>query len=141
MTEANQAVTIIPPLSSTPPPCNPALDNPAVMHCCLAHRRAYEIELERRGDKEGDIRYSHDAQYAYRRTLPPLTGYKNIRDFIACVAHGVLIQAIPERQGSTLLYAAQVALSTIPSDRRTLKTGSQEPPADCARKPRKRGGE
>jgi hypothetical protein len=45
--------------------------------------------------------------------MPPLSGYENIRDFIACVAHAMLIGAIQSEQGSKLLYAAQVALCTV----------------------------
>jgi hypothetical protein len=41
--------------------------------------------------------------------MPPLSGPENIRDFIACVAHAMLIGAILGPDGARLLYAAQVA--------------------------------
>lgn len=44
---------------------------------------------------------------------PPLSGADNIRDFIACVAHGMLIAAIEGPAGARLLYAAQVAHCTL----------------------------
>jgi hypothetical protein len=45
--------------------------------------------------------------------LPPLSGFENIRDFIACVAHAMLIGAIMDNLGTKLLYAAQIALTTV----------------------------
>ena len=49
------------------------------------------------------------AAAAYQRTLPTLWGMENIRDFIACVAHGMAIDAIEGAAACRLLYAAQVA--------------------------------
>ncbi|HUD57072.1 MAG TPA: hypothetical protein VMR02_17705 [Terracidiphilus sp.] len=46
---------------------------------------------------------------AYREALPPLCGTGNIRDFIACVAHGIALDVFDVREASKLLYAAQVA--------------------------------
>jgi hypothetical protein len=43
--------------------------------------------------------------------MPPLLGAENIREFIACVAHGMLIGAIENKDATRLLYAAQVAFS------------------------------
>jgi hypothetical protein len=45
--------------------------------------------------------------------MPPLAGYESIRDFIACAAHGILIDAIPQKRANQLLYAAQVALASL----------------------------
>ena len=46
---------------------------------------------------------------AFCKAIPPLRGRANIREFIDCVAHGMLINIIQPNQGSKLLYAAQVA--------------------------------
>ena len=45
--------------------------------------------------------------------MPDLSGYQDIRDFIACVAHGMLIGAIDAIEGPKLLYAAQVASGVL----------------------------
>ena len=45
--------------------------------------------------------------------MPPLSGHENICDFIACVAHGILIEAISGSDGARLLYAAQVAHTAL----------------------------
>jgi hypothetical protein len=56
---------------------------------------------------------AHKAGPAYCKAMPPLADYESIRDFIACAAHGILIDAIPKKSASQLLYAAQVALATL----------------------------
>ena len=56
---------------------------------------------------------------AFCRAMPPLRGRANIREFIDCVAHGMLINAIPANQGSKLLYAAQVAFTATNGAKKT----------------------
>jgi hypothetical protein len=41
--------------------------------------------------------------------MPPLTGSRNVRNFIACTAYGILLGAIDHKEASKLLDAAQVA--------------------------------
>ena len=99
-------------------PC-PSLDNPAVARCVDIWERAYQAHTMKR-----NTGYNPDniAGKAYRRAMPPLTGYQNICDFIACVGYGLLIGAVHEDSAGKLLYAAQVAFSTLPKP-------SKAPPA------------
>ena len=60
-----------------------------------------------------EVLASVEADTAFRNALPPLSGYENICDFVACIAHAILIEAIQMEQASKLLYAAQIALSAI----------------------------
>ncbi len=53
------------------------------------------------------------AEKAYLDAMPSLSGHENIRDFVACVTNAMLIGAITDNQGTKLLYAAQVALTTV----------------------------
>jgi hypothetical protein len=94
-----------PPLT---PDVNPALQNPAVAHCC----EVWESTL-RQALKECNSRaFARVAAHrAYQESLPPLNGDENIRNFIACVAHGMLQGSILSPDGARLLYAAQVAKS------------------------------
>jgi len=96
-------------LPSKPPnPHGPAAENPAVFRCCQAYTVALveAIDLEKsRIARESDI------GRAYRDALPPLAGRENITDFIACVAHGMLLNVISGPDAARLLYAAQVAHS------------------------------
>ncbi len=85
---------------------NPALANPAVAHCCKAWKRAYRAAI---AEDEFDVLAYRKAGEAYRAAMPPLASRENGSDFVACVAHGILINAISETCGSKLLYAVQVA--------------------------------
>jgi hypothetical protein len=97
---------------------SPALANPTVAHCVSAWERVYKITLAK--EKSRPLA-SYEASKAYREAMPPLSGYENIRDFIACTAHAMLIGAIEGDQGTKLLYAAQVALCTVRSQPATPK--------------------
>ena len=103
----------------------------AIKRCCAAWQHAYDAYLE---GKENSI-LSRDfaatsAGPAFCRAMPPLAGYENICDFIACAAHGILIEAIPEKRANQLLYAAQVALSSLKRKPKTSKkrNSSTHPP-------------
>ena len=87
----------------------PARENLCVARCCNAWERAYQATA---ADGKSDYFCRIDASVAYRNSMPSLSGFDSARDFVACVAHGLLIGAIPAEQASKLLYAAQVALST-----------------------------
>lgn len=89
---------------------SPASANPAIARCLQVRERVYREELA--SGKNKTIA-SIDADEAYRNAMPPLSGYENIRDFIACTAHAMLINIIMGEQGAKLLYAAQVALSSV----------------------------
>lgn len=89
----------------------------AVQRCC----NAWSESLKDNPHKDHPFgRALEDAQAAYRRAMPLLIGYDNIRDFIACVAQGMLLGAISDTQSSRLLYAAQVAQGALrsPSSRK-----------------------
>lgn len=58
---------------------------------------------------------------AYCSMVPKLSGADDVRDFIACVALGILIGIFPHAEGTRLLYATQVAYSALPSPKRRKK--------------------
>jgi hypothetical protein len=67
---------------------------------------------------------------AFRQLMPPLSGHENIRNFIACAAQGILMDVISGSDGARLLYAAQVAHSTMtPSSHSRKSTPIAEPTA------------
>jgi hypothetical protein len=107
----------------------PALDpNPkpartAIKRCCAAWQRAYDAYLEgTSGSGMDKVFAAHHAGPAYCGAMPPLAGYEGIRDFIACAAHGILIEAIPEKRANQLLYAAQIALVSLNYEPKTRKS-------------------
>jgi hypothetical protein len=98
----------------------PALDlnakqaRAAIKRCCAEWQRSYDAYMEKsKGSSTDKIFAAHHAHPAYCKAMPPLAGYESIRDFIACAAHGILIEAIPQKRANQLLYAAQVALASL----------------------------
>ncbi|WP_263357477.1 hypothetical protein [Acidicapsa ligni] len=126
-------------VSQIPPPeppdltgaaTDPTTGNPAVTQCCNAYGNALE-----KAATSGELKFDavQQAEKAYRRALPALSGAENIRDFLACIAHGMLIGAIRIEDGTRLTYVAQVAYNARPIEpkiRRNLlqelKTASNE---------------
>ena len=99
---------------------SPALQNPAVAHCCQLWESTGSQAL-----KEGRslVLAGVAAHKACQRSLPPLTGLENIQDFIACVAHGMLQGSILSPEGARQLYAAQIAKSVAPQLGVTTRRG------------------
>jgi hypothetical protein len=104
------------------PEGSPVLQNPAVAYCCQVWE-ATHLQSLKAGRKPTFARV--DAHRAYQQALPPLIGLENIQNFIACVAHGMLMGSILHRHGTTLLYAAQVAKSTANSAGTQPKTPAE----------------
>lgn len=84
----------------------------AIKRCCAAWQRSIDAYMETSGSTD-TIYATCKAGPAYCKAMPPMVGYEGIRDFLACAAHGILIEAIPEKRANQLLYAAQVALATL----------------------------
>jgi hypothetical protein len=98
---------------------SPARQLPAVAFCCDAWEAAFLAAFSK--DQKG-FRACGPANRAYRNALPPLCGYQGISDFIACVAYGMVIDAIQDSSGDRLLHAAQVALATLRHQPKTPQT-------------------
>jgi hypothetical protein len=101
----------------------PAL-NPAVARCCQAHAETWKAG-QAKGDHEFDVR--NTAAKAYRLAMPTLSSEDSIHDFIACVAHGILMKAFEDRQATQLLYAAQVASGALARTRKSQKRSQLRP--------------
>ena len=89
---------------------SPAHANPAVSRCCSAWGQAFQ---QARSQGKGEVYSGIDAAQAFRRNLPALDSVDAVRDFIACVAQGMLLGAITGPDGARLLYAAQVTNTTL----------------------------
>lgn len=111
-----------------------AESNPTVFRCCEAYRDAYQSALDERVDEEEDPELAaEEAAIAYREALPPLDGIRNLRDFIACVTHGLMIGAIEGADYSRLLYAVQVMHTTRRVHKTQAKTGQDTNRSDAAK--------
>ena len=58
------------------------------------------------------------ASVAYKLAMPKMDSKPSIRAAIACIAQGIQLEVFDGRDGSQLLYAAQVALSTLTERKR-----------------------
>ena len=94
----------------------PSLKNHAVALCTAVWEKIHAATREKTKNLYTAERC---AAKAYRVAMPPLSGYQNICDFIACTGYGILLGAIKPETGTKLLYAAQVALATIPQQAKT----------------------
>jgi hypothetical protein len=112
-----QYVSYIPPSSTLAPGpgTDPTDAKTAIRRCCAAWQHAYKAFLKdvEQPDHTESIFAGNAAGRAYCNAMPLLVGENGIRDFIACAAHGILIEAIPQQRGTQLLYAAQVALNLL----------------------------
>lgn len=116
---ANDPQTQSAPASNAASEPNDPLRNSAVQRCIAEWNRAYRGELAK---SRSELSAERAASLAYRTSMPSLTSTANIRDFIACAAYGILIDAIHSKNASKLLYAAQVALSAQPRESRGAPT-------------------
>jgi hypothetical protein len=84
--------------------------NAAVLRCCEATKRSRRESLSKHRDIVETVL---QADEAYRKAMPELVGYENIRDFIACVGHGMVMGTMTAFQADKLLCAARLALSAL----------------------------
>jgi hypothetical protein len=69
------------------------------------------------------------ASAAYRYAMPDPSTRQGIKDYIACVLHGMTVEAIGQHEGASLLAGARIALAglkhTPPPGAQKAKTFSQ----------------
>ncbi len=104
-----------------PQPAERAGGNAAVQSCIRAWQYAYNKEFARIKD---DYKAELVARKAFRRALPNLAGYDNIRDFIACVTYALVNELMPENDVANCLGAAKIAIGHV---RQEPKPSSNEP--------------
>ena len=117
--------------------CKSAEANPFVRQCIEAWDKAYLAAIH---DHKDDDDAEGRAALAYREAMPPLCGVRNIRNYIACVAHGSVVGAIDIADSSKLLYAAQVAFSTRrirPPQEKKPRRASKKEPSGASSQPQK----
>lgn len=88
-------------------------DNPSVARCIGAWNRAYQARLKDLNEDDSDFEAEQAAKERYLRTMPPLVGYQNVCDFIACVTYAELTEVIRHTEAEHCFDAAKVALSAL----------------------------
>ncbi len=87
--------------------------NPSVARCIRAWNRAYRKKLDNLGKHEEEYHAKNVANDRYLRAMPPLAGYQNVCDFIACVTYASLVDILRPSEVDRLFAAAKVALGTM----------------------------
>jgi hypothetical protein len=82
----------------------------AIARCILAKQRAMKKAI---ADGESKVGAEMKGERAFLRALPPLSGFDNIRDFIACVTYALATDVIIRSGAEPLLDAAKIALATL----------------------------
>ncbi len=102
-----------------------APENPSANQSLTRCREAFEqMRTDMLANGKSECVAKFKSIQAYKDALPPLIGADNIRDFIACVAQGMLLGTIEDNQGARLLYAARAAQSTLrnlPAEKQPLQ--------------------
>ena len=135
-------------------PCMHEPLSPAIQRCCNARNLMIEFD---RNSKPEDVPdppedfYSNlesrlmfetkamhflndrDPSLAYRSSMPQPTTREAIQDYIACVLHGIAIEAIDQGTGTRLLYGAQIAIGALPREAKEKRTHTPTPVFDTSR--------
>ena len=80
----------------------------ALTHCKDEWSHAYRLAQAKGLTATKALRM---ASVAYKLAMPKMDSLPTIRAAIACIAQGIQLEVFDGRDGSQLLYAAQVALS------------------------------
>ncbi len=91
-------------------PGDTASVNPAVHLCIRAWNRALH---KARAEGEDEDAAEKEAKSAYLRKMPPLAGFENVRDFIACVSYAQVADLILNYEAVDLIATAKVALAAV----------------------------
>jgi hypothetical protein len=95
---------------ATPPRDRTSQTEKALIHCKDEWTRAYGIANEKGLSATKALRM---ATVAYKLAMPKMDTLPSIKAFISCIAQGIVLEVFDGRDGSQLLYSAQVALSVV----------------------------
>jgi hypothetical protein len=96
--------------SAAPPRDRTSRTEKALHHCQSEWSRAYDLAQSKGLPAPKAMRM---AAVAYKLAMPQLDSLPAIRASIAAIAQGIRLEVFDGRDGSQLLYAAQVALSML----------------------------
>ena len=95
---------------AAPPRARASTTTKALAHCQDEWTRAYAIAQEKGLSAPKALRM---ASVAYKLAMPKMDSLPTIKAFISCIAQGIVLEVFDGRDGSQLLYSAQVALSVV----------------------------
>ncbi len=107
-------------------------ENVAVAQCV----RAWRITIANQRDEDADeFKAETIANDAFLAAMPPLRGYENICDFIACVTQAYMLEVVRQKEAEHLLAAAKIALGALrlePNPAGSVKRRAGRPRKDDA---------
>ncbi len=87
--------------------------NAAVHRCCQARNR---VLVDCKGLKLSDWQSAELGTEGYLAALPDLGTIQDIKDYAACINHGIAISVLRPSDGNAMLATARVVLKAIRSD-------------------------
>ncbi len=96
--------------AAEPPRDRTSRTDKALAHCKDEWTNAYKLAQDKGQPTTKAIRM---AAVAYKLAMPKMDSLPTIRAAISCIAQGIALEVFDGRDGSQLLYAAQVALSLL----------------------------
>ena len=111
----NELAISIEAAATVPPRDRTSRTDKALDHCKTEWSRAYSVAQEKGLAGSKALRM---ASVAYKLAMPKMDSLPTIRASIACIAQGITLEVFDGRDGSQLLYAAQVALSVLKQNKR-----------------------
>jgi len=94
--------------AATPPRDRTPITVKAMDYCRAEWERAHATAIEKGLNGAKALRM---ASVAYKLAMPKMRDLPSIRAYISCIAQGIQLEVFEGRDGSQLLYAAQVALA------------------------------
>jgi hypothetical protein len=84
--------------------------NAALHRCCQARNRAI---ADCKGLNISDYQSADIAAENYLATLPDLDSIQSIKDYAACINHGIAISVIKPKDGNAMLATARIVMQTV----------------------------
>ncbi|MGO8759086.1 MAG: hypothetical protein ACLQG3_13270 [Terracidiphilus sp.] len=103
-----------------PEKCNEIPNNQAIERCIKAWHRTFDLasidpenDSLTPSDDDDSLFAREQASLSFRDAMPPLVGYENIGDFIACTTYAMLMNIFDNDECQRLLGAAKIAMALL----------------------------
>jgi hypothetical protein len=102
-------------------------ENYAVAECLRAWQITMDNERAKLDEDDSEDDAEKEANEAFLAAMPPLSGYQNICDFIACVTQAYIWDIIRHQQADHLFKAAKIAMCALRLDPQAASSARRGP--------------
>jgi hypothetical protein len=102
-------------------------ENDAVAECLRAWQITMDNERAKLDEDDSEDDAEKEANEAFLAAMPPLSGYQNICDFIACVTQAYMWDIIRHQQADHLFKAAKIAMTALRLDPQKASSARRGP--------------